>query len=232
MKSVKKKFLAVVAAMAVMCMTLTGCGEKLAPADQTVSALFELSAKDNAEPMIELLGFASKEDANNAFFVEGTNVEMVDEIKSQLTAVGVELDESEIQEFSDAMLAMADKLTYTAEITSEEKDTVVVTMNVTGFSYDAIAQVITDAMTTMTESLTEEDQIAISEGNIEILTSYMSQYLKDVTAGVSALEPTETVTFTVPCEKLRVDVSGKEKVAWLPSDMEQFSEDMEGSMYQ
>lgn len=232
MKSVKKKFLAVVAAMAVMCMTLTGCGEKLAPADQTVSALFELSAKDNAEPMIELLGFASKEDANNAFFVEGTNVEMVDEIKSQLTAVGVELDESEIQEFSDAMLAMADKLTYTAEITSEEKDTVVVTMNVTGFSYDAIAQVITEAMTTMTESLTEEDQIAISEGNIEILTSYMSQYLKDVTAGVSALEPTETVTFTVPCEKLRVDVSGKEKVAWLPSDMEQFSEDMEGSMYQ
>lgn len=232
MKSVKRKFLTVIAAAAVMVMALTGCGEKLAPANETVSALFELSAKDNAEPMMELLGFASKEDANNAFFVEGTSVELADEIKSQVADLGVAIDESEIQEFSDAMLAMADKLAYTAEITSEEKDKVTVTMNVTGFSYEAVVQVTADAMTAMMESVTQEDQLAIAEGDMDLLASYMSQYLKDITAGMSALEPTETVTFTVPCERLRIDVSGEEKIAWLPSDMEQFSKDVEGAVYQ
>lgn len=54
-----KKLLAVVATMAVVCMTLTGCGEKLPPADQTISSLFELAAKNNAAPMKDLLGFAS-----------------------------------------------------------------------------------------------------------------------------------------------------------------------------
>ena len=73
MNKFKTKALAIIAAMATLCMTLTGCGEKLAPADQTIGALFELAAKDNPAKMKDLLGFASEDDVRSAFFEEGAD---------------------------------------------------------------------------------------------------------------------------------------------------------------
>ena len=129
-----KKLLAVVATMAVVCMTLTGCGEKLPPADQTISSLFELAAKNNAAPMKDLLGFASEEEVRSAFFEEGADVELVDELKNELESAGVELSEEDVQDLTDSLEAMLNKITYTAEITSQDKDTTVVTLKVNGFS--------------------------------------------------------------------------------------------------
>ncbi len=231
MKKVKK-LLAIVATMAVVCMTLTGCGEKLTPADQTISALFELAAKNNATPMKDLLGFASEEDVRSAFFEEGADVELVDELKGELESAGVELSDEEVQELTDSLETMLNKITYTAEITSEEKDAVVVTLKVNGFSYDEMSQIIMDAANSMVENITEEDQIAIQNGDMEVFNKYMQQYVKDFVAGLAAMEPTaDPVEFTVNCEKLSVDVSGKEKVAWLPSDMDGFSTDVENAMF-
>ena len=157
MKKVKK-VLAVVAAVAVMCMPLTGCGEKLVPADQTVGALFELAAKDNAAPMKDLLGFASEEDVSSAFFEEGADVELVDELKNELSSAGVELSDEDVQDLTDSMMTMLGKITYTAEITSESNDQTVVTLKINGFSYDEMTQIMMDAATKMTDSLTAEDQ--------------------------------------------------------------------------
>lgn len=227
-----KKVLAIVAAMAVLCMTLTGCGEKLTPADQTISALFELASKNNAAPMKDLLGFASDEDVRSAFFEEGADVELVDELKSELTSAGVELSDEEVQELTDSLEVMLNKLTYTAEITSEDKDTTVVTLKVNGFSYDEMSQIIMDAANTMMESITEEDQIAVQNGDMDVFNKYMQQYVKDFVAGLAAMEPTaDPVEFTVTCEKLSVEVSGKDKVAWLPSDMDGFASDVENAMF-
>lgn len=227
-----KKILAVVAAVAVMCMPLTGCGEKLAPADQTVGALFELAAKNNAAPMKDLLGFASEEDVSSAFFEEGANVELVDELKDQLSSAGVELSEEDVQELSDSMMTMLGKITYTAEITSESGDQTIVTLKVNGFSYDEMTQIMMDAATTMTDSLTEEDQMAIANGDMDVFNSYMQQYIKDFVSGLAAMEPSaEASEITVTCEKLKVDVSGKEKVAWLPTNMDGFSSDIESVMF-
>lgn len=227
-----KKMLAIVAAMAVLCMTLTGCGEKLTPADQTISALFELASKNNTAPMKELLGFASDEDVRSAFFEEGADVELVDELKNELASAGVELSDEEVQDLTDSLEVMLGKLTYTAEITSEDKDVTVVTLKVNGFSYDEMSQVIMDAANTMMESITEEDQIAVANGDMEVFNKYMQQYVKDFVAGLAAMEPTaDPVEFTVNCEKLSVEVSGKDKVAWLPSDMEAFSTDVENAMF-
>ncbi len=227
-----KKILAVVAAMAVMCMPLTGCGEKLAPADQTVGALFELAAKNNAAPMKDLLGFASDEDVRSAFFEESANVELVDELKDELSSAGVELSDEDVQELTDSMMTMLGKITYTAEITSESGDQTVVTLKVNGFSYDEMTQIMVDASNRMVESLTEEDQAAIYEGDMEVFNSYMQSYIKDFMSGLAAMEPSsEASEITVTCEKLKVDVSGKEKVAWLPSSMDGFSSDIESVMF-
>ena len=228
-----KKLLAVVATMAVVCMTLTGCGEKLPPADQTISSLFELAAKNNAAPMKDLLGFASEEEVRSAFFEEGADVELVDELKSELESAGVELSEEYVQDLTDSLETMLNKITYTAEITSQEKDTTVVTLKVNGFSYEEMTNIIMDAANTMMESITEEDQIAIQNGDMEVFNNYMQQYVKDFVAGLAALEPTaDPVEFTVNCEKLSVEVNGKDKVAWLPSDMDGFSVDVENAMFQ
>ncbi|GFI15612.1 hypothetical protein IMSAG249_00906 [Lachnospiraceae bacterium] len=228
-----KKLLAVVATMAVVCMTLTGCGEKLPPADQTISSLFELAAKNNAAPMKDLLGFASEEEVRSAFFEEGADVELVDELKSELESAGVELSEEDVQDLTDSLETMLNKITYTAEITSQEKDTTVVTLKVNGFSYEEMTNIIMDAANTMMESITEEDQIAIQNGDMEVFNNYMQQYVKDFVAGLAALEPTaDPVEFTVNCEKLSVEVNGKDKVAWLPSDMDGFSVDVENAMFQ
>lgn len=228
-----KKLLAVVATMAVVCMTLTGCGEKLPPADQTISSLFELAAKNNAAPMKDLLGFASEEEVRSAFFEEGADVELVDELKSELESAGVELSEEDVQDLTDSLETMLNKITYTAEITSQEKDTTVVTLKVNGFSYEEMTNIIMDAANIMMESITEEDQIAIQNGDMEVFNNYMQQYVKDFVAGLAALEPTaDPVEFTVNCEKLSVEVNGKDKVAWLPSDMDGFSVDVENAMFQ
>ncbi len=233
MKKMKTKVLAVIATMAVLCMTLTGCGEKLVPADQTVGALFELAAKDDASKMKDLLGFASEEDVRSAFFEEGADTAMVDEIKSELTSAGIEMTDEEIQKLSDSMTTMLNKITYTAEITSEEKDSVVVTLKVTGFSTDAMTTIMTDAANTMTEKLTasEEDQLAIANGDMDVFNKYMQDYINDFMTGLAGMElDPEPVEITVTCEKLSVEVSGKSKVAWLPTDMDGFGSDIEAAM--
>lgn len=235
-----KKLLAIVAAALVFCMSLAGCGQKLEPADQTIGALFELAAKGETDPMMNLLGFSSSDEVFEAFFEEGAAVAedtaLIDELKNEFSSVGVELTDEELQEFSDAMNAVIDKVTYTTEITSETKDATVVTVKVKGLSEAELEQIMLDAANTMSvslsENLTEEEAAAIMEGDMSVVTSYMQQYLKDVVAGISVLEPSVDSEFTVNCEKLAVEAGGKQKVAWLPADMNQFANQVEAAIYQ
>ncbi|MCM1127299.1 MAG: hypothetical protein NC429_12605 [Lachnospiraceae bacterium] len=232
MKRVTKKLLAVAAVMAVLCMTLTGCGSKMAPADETVGALFELAAKDNTAPMKQLLGFDSDEAVRSAFFEEGSDVELAEEMKGILTDAGVEMTDEDIQELSDSMASMLNKITYTAEITSSDKDTTVVTLKVNGYQASDLETVMMDAMTSMQESLTEEDSLAIVNGDTELFTAYMKSFLNDFLNGLNELEvSSEPVEMTVNCEKLAVEVNDKAVVAWLPSDMTDFSEDVENAIF-
>ena len=232
MKRVTKKLLAVAAVIAVLCVTLTGCGSKMAPADETVGALFELAAKDNTAPMKQLLGFDSDEAVRSAFFEEGSDVEMAEEMKDILTDAGVEMTDEDIQGLSDSMASMLNKITYTAEITSSDKDTTVVTLKVNGYQASDLETVMMDAMTSMQESLTEEDSLAIVNGDTELFSAYMKSFLNDFLNGLNELEvSSEPVEMTVNCEKLAVEVNGKAVVAWLPSDMTDFSEDVENAIF-
>lgn len=228
----KKKILTIAAVMALACMTLTGCGEKLVPADQTVGAIFELTAKSNPAPMKDLLGFASEEDVNSTFLAEGADTELVEQFQEQFTAQGLTMSDESVQAFADALEGMLDKLTYTTEIVSEEKDKVVVSLKVNGFSADDMSQITVDALAAMQEKLTEEDQAAIMSGDTDVLTSYMEGYFADLVTGLSSLELSgDTVDIEVSCEKMLVDVSGKEKTAWMPSDLGGFYDDIEACIF-
>ena len=214
-------------------MALAGCGSaELAPANQTVGAIFELTAKSNMTPMKDLLGFASEDDVRSTFLAEGSDSDdLVSQFQAQFTAEGVTMSDESVKEFADVLEEILARLTYTTEIISEDKETVVVSLKVNSYSAADMEQVTLDALTAMQERLTEEDQMAIMNGDNDILTSYMEGYFSDLVSGLSAMEiSSEPVAIEVSCEKMLVDVSGKEKTAWMPSDLGGFYEDIEASI--
>ena len=233
MKRTKRTLVAIVAMMAIVCMSLVGCGPKAAPADQSISALFELYAKNNAAPMQELLGFESEEAVNAAFFEEDAEVDLVAEMTSIIEDAGVEMTEEEIQGFTDSLVEMVNRATATATITSEDGDYTTVTLAINGYTSEEMMTIIMDAATVMQESITEEDAIAIAEGDIEVYNKYMKQYINDFVSGIAAMQPSaEAVEVVVECEKQLVDVNGKEQAEWMPVDMDQFCADVDAAMFQ
>lgn len=234
MRRLRKKILTAIAALSVACMALAGCGSaELAPANQTVGAIFELTAKSNMTPMKDLLGFASEDDVRSTFLAEGSDSDdLVSQFQAQFTAEGVTMSDESVKEFADVLEEILARLTYTTEIISEDKETVVVSLKVNSYSAADMEQVTLDALTAMQERLTEEDQMAIMNGDNDILTSYMEGYFSDLVSGLSAMEiSSEPVSIEVSCEKMLVDVSGKEKTAWMPSDLGGFYEDIEASIF-
>jgi len=233
MKRTKRTLTAIVAMMALVCMMLAGCGAKSAPADQSISALFELCAKNNTAPMQELLGFESEEAVYDAFFEEDVEVDFVAEMQSMIESSGIKLTEEDVQAFTDSLLGMVDRASATAAITAEEGDVTTVTLQVSGYTAEDMMNVIMDAATTMQESITEEDAIAISEGDEELLNQYMKQYFQDIVAGFTAMQPvTEPVEVVVECKKQMVEVNGKEQAEWMPTDLDQFNTDVNAAMFQ
>ena len=234
MRRLRKKILTAIAALSVACMALAGCGSaELAPANQTVGAIFALTAKSNMTPMKDLLGFASEDDVRSTFLAEGSDSDdLVSQFQAQFTAEGVTMSDESVKEFADVLEEILARLTYTTEIISEDKETVVVSLKVNSYSAADMEQVTLDALTAMQERLTEEDQMAIMNGDNDILTSYMEGYFSDLVSGLSAMEiSSEPVAIEVSCEKMLVDVSGKEKTAWMPSDLGGFYEDIEASIF-
>lgn len=232
MKSIKK-LVAIVAMTAVLAMSVLGCGKKLAPADQTIGALFELSAKNNAAPMKELLGFDSEQEVRTAFFEEGEDMSMAEMIEEALSDAGMEISDEDMADFTNTMTNMINKISYTAEITSESSDSVEVTLHVNGFKMDDMIDVMMDAATTMQDSMTEEDILAIQGGDMDVYNSYIEQYLKDFISGLGELSVNpDPVDIVVDCEKLAVETESGNKVAWLPSDMDGFSYDVQDAIMQ
>ena len=59
--------------------------------------------------------------------------------------------------------------------------------------------------------------------------TYMMDYMK----AVSQMSPMEEATeITVECEKVKVDVSGKEQVCWMPLSLDSFGNDVEAAIMQ
>ena len=62
---------------------------------------------------------------------------------------------------------------------------------------------------------------------------FMKQIMKDYMAKLGELELAEGEReITVKCEKLTVKVGGKDKVFWLPADMDKFTDDVDNATFQ
>lgn len=223
----------VITMIVLICMVLTGYEEKSAPADQSINALFELCEKNNAVPMQELFGFESVEAVNEAFFEEDADSDILAEMTAIIEAADVDMTEEEIQFLTDSLMGMLNKAYAIAEITSEDGDYTTVTLQVYGFSYEEMMKIIADCSIVMAESITEEDAIAIAEGDMEVYNKYMKQYIADFVNNLAAIEPVdEPVEVIVECEKLLIEVNGKEQAEWMPVDMDQFCADIDAAMLQ
>ena len=205
MRNVRTKLAVLLAAVMMICsVALTGCQSKLVPADQVVGAMYELTVKENATPMKDLLG----------------------------SGMGIEFTDEEVAEMSDTMSKLLNKLSYTAEIQEEGKDETTVLLKVTGYSSDDMNQIMTGLMTEIQTNMDEETLTALMTGDEEATMALMQDVIKQVIAKFGEMEPTtETTDVTVKCEKMKVEVSGKEKVSWMPSDMDKFVDDLENASF-
>lgn len=212
MRNVRTKLAVLLAAVMMICsVALTGCQSKLVPADQVVGAMYELTVKENATPMKDLLGFASEDDVRASLLTDDYE-EMSDMFKNEFSGMGIEFTDEEVAEMSDTMSKLLNKLSYTAEIQDEGKDETTVLLKVTGYSSDDMNQIMT--------------------GDEEATMALMQDVIKQVIAKFGEMEPTtETTDVTVKCEKMKVEVSGKEKVSWMPSDMDKFVDDLENASF-
>ena len=157
---------------------------------------------------------------------------LLESVKAQFAAYDVEVTDEELQGMIDSVQSMLAKLTYTAEITEESKDKTTVVLKVNGFSMQEIQDVMVSTQESEMAKLTEEQQMAIAGGDTDALREFVVNFMTEYMKNVAALEPTaETTDITVECEKLKLDVSGKEKVAWLPSDVNKFAQDVENAVF-
>lgn len=222
MRNMKRNF-AVLAAtvMAVCSIALTGCQQKLEPADQVVGALYELSVKENATPMKDLLGFASEEDVKTTLMDDSAETDLVSMFKSEFEAAGIEFSDEEVEEMSNALQGLIDKLDYSTEITDQSKDETTVLLKVKSYS-----------MTDMQNNIDEDTAAAIMAGDEDALQKLMQDAVKQYMAKIGEMEPAEEMTeLTIKCQRVKVDVSGKEKIAWMPQDLSKFSDEVNNATF-
>ena len=222
MRNMKRNF-AVLAAtvMAVCSIALTGCQQKLEPADQVVGALYELSVKENATPMKDLLGFASEEDVKTALMDDSAETDLVSMFKSEFEAAGIEFSDEEVEEMSNALQGLIDKLDYSVEITDQSKDETTVLLKVKSYSMDD-----------MQNNIDEDTAAAIMAGDEDALQKLMQDAVKQYMTKIGEMEPSEEMTeLTIKCQRVKVDVSGKEKIAWMPQDLSKFSDEVNNATF-
>lgn len=233
MRNIRRSF-AVLAAtvMAVCSIALTGCQAKLAPADQVVGALYELSVKENAAPMKDLLGFASEDDVRSSLMEDDAVGDLVSSIKGEFESAGIEFTDEELQEMTDKLQGMIDKLDYTVEVADQTKDETSVLLKVKSYSMDDMQQIMVDIMTDMQTNMDEETATAIMSGDQDAFQKLMQDAMKQYMTKLSEMDPSEEMTeLTIKCQKVKVNVSGKDKVAWMPQDLSQFSDEVNNATF-
>ena len=209
-----------------------GCGqEEMIPADQVTEALFELSVKNDAGPIQELLGFSTEEEARAAFMAEDAQAadDFSQALMQDFQAVGVEFTEGEITEISEDITAMIQKLSCTAAVSSETEEQAVVDMTVSGFSMSDLDQLSADLQDDLMANMDQELVSALLSGDEEAMNDFMKDVAMQYLDALGQLEPSQETELSVPCAKTAVDVDGREKVVWLP-DLETFEADLESAI--
>ena len=79
--------------------------------------------------------------------------------------------------------------------------------------------IMVDVMTDMQNNIDEDTAAAIMAGDEDALQKLMQDAVKQYMAKIGEMEPAEEMTeLTIKCQRVKVDVSGKEKIAWMPQN--------------
>lgn len=231
MKSMKKKLAVLLAAIMMISVILTGCQSKPAPADQTVKALFDLVVQDNAAPMKDLLGFASEDDVRSSL-LPSDYVGIADMVSQQFENSGVKFTDDEVKAMTDTLKGLMNKLTCTASIQSQSKDETTVLLKVTDYSSSDMDKIQEDILADVQKNMDQETAKKLMTGDQEATQKLMQDVMDQVIKKMADMQPsTETTDVTVKCEKLKVSVNGKDKVEWMPADMDKFESDLDAAMF-
>ncbi len=231
MKGFGRKTVAFLAAALMLCsMVLSGCGKDLPPADETVSALYDLAVKEDPSALQEVLGFSSEEAVQEAFIEDVESYSFTKSIEEELIASGVEFTEEELGELSGQLVSMLDKLSCTVEIVDEGDDTVTVSLTTNGYSLSDIEGVAMTAQEELFAAMDEDTQMAIALGDEEAMMNFMREFVASYVEALTQLEPTQETELEVVCERLIVEDGDKEIIAWLPSDVTQFEAELSSAI--
>ena len=143
-----------------------------------------------------------------------------------------EFSDEEVAEMADALQGLIDKLDYSAEITDQSKDETTVLLKVKSYSMDDMQNIMVDVMTDMQNNIDEETAAAIMAGDEDALQKLMQDAVKQYMGKIGEMVPAEEMTeLTIKCQRVKVDVSGKEKVAWMPQDLSKFSDEVNNATF-
>ena len=69
-------------------------------------------------------------------------------------------------------------------------------------------------------------------GDEDALQKLMQDAVKQYMTKIGEMEPSEEMTeLTIKCQRVKVDVSGKEKIAWMPQDLSKFSDEVNNATF-
>ena len=183
-------------------------------------------------PMKDLLGFASEEDVKTALMDDSAETDLVSMFKSEFEAAGIEFSDEEVEEMSNALQGLIDKLDYSTEITDQSKDETTVLLKVKSYSMTDMQNIMVDVMTDMQNNIDEDTAAAIMAGDEDALQKLMQDAVKQYMTKIGEMEPSEEMTeLTIKCQRVKVDVSGKEKIAWMPQDLSKFSDEVNNATF-
>ena len=85
--------------------------------------------------------------------------------------------------------------------------------------------IMVDVMTDMQNNIDEDTAAAIMAGDEDALQKLMQDAVKQYMTKIGEMEPSEE------CQRVKVDVSGKEKIAWMPQDLSKFSDEVNNATF-
>lgn len=206
---------------------LTGCGaEKPAQPDQVAVGMYELFIKDDVSKMCELFGYASEEDARVDLIGEAGELRasILEGLVVEMKSLGLEMTEEELEPVLDATMAMLEKLKFTAVVAEidEKAKTATVTATIDCYDPQMVAEMSEGIMGELIETF-DPTILTTEAGFMEFMKAYLAEYA----AAMHTIEPSgDTREFEVSFELVKVEIDGKNKNVWMPTDANQFGMDL------
>lgn len=196
---------------------LSGCAEKLTPANEVAIAFADMLIVGDYTGAKEVLGYT---DEDIKEFID-TYVEAdIASIKSNLTVPGMyQAADEDARTMHTAQAEAFKRLTYTAEITESDKEKATVVLKTTYFDITALNE---QSLNAAVEEFGLENVVdeAAAEAMIKL---YIVKFGETMAAAVPQTEQKE---ITIEFEKSKVAVGGKTKTMWVPKDPGKFGEDL------